>query len=65
MIQAGYRRVKKGRSVRTHPMRARRVRVGELIQMDGSPHDGFEGRGDLCTLRVFIKPGWQGRQRAR
>ena len=26
----------------------------ELIQIDGSPHDGFEGRGPRCTLIVFI-----------
>ena len=37
-----------------HPMRERRARFGELIQIDGSPHDWFEGRGDYCTLRVFI-----------
>jgi hypothetical protein len=29
-------------------------RFGELIQIDGSPHDGFEGRGPRCTLIVFI-----------
>ena len=54
MIQAGYRRAKKGSTVRTHPMRARRARFGELIQIDGSPHDWFEGRGDYFTLLVFI-----------
>ncbi len=35
-------------------MRDRRPRFGELIQIDGSPHDGFEGRGPRCTLIVFI-----------
>ena len=35
-------------------MRERRACLGELIQIDGSPHDGFEGRGEYCTLRVFI-----------
>ena len=25
-----------------------------MIQIDGSPHDGFEGRGECCTLLVFI-----------
>ncbi len=29
-------------------------RFGELIQIDGSPHDWFEGRGPRCTLIVFI-----------
>ena len=28
--------------------------MGELIQIDGSPHDWFEGRGRRCTLIVFI-----------
>ncbi len=35
-------------------MRERRPRFGELIQIDGSPHDWFEGRGPRCTLIVFI-----------
>jgi hypothetical protein len=35
-------------------MRERRARLGELIQIDGSPHDWFEGRGEYCTLLVFI-----------
>jgi len=25
-----------------------------MIQLDGSPHDWFEGRGQTCTLLVFI-----------
>jgi hypothetical protein len=35
-------------------LRERRPRFGELIQIDGSPHDWFEGRGPRCTLIVFI-----------
>jgi hypothetical protein len=35
-------------------MRDRRARLGEMIQIDGSPHDWFEGRSDACTLLVFI-----------
>ena len=54
MIKAGYWRPQKGGMVCAHPMRARRARFGELIQIDGSPHDWFEGRGDYCTLLVFI-----------
>ncbi len=38
----------------THPLRDRRPRRGEMIQIDGSPHDWFEGRGPRCTLIVFI-----------
>jgi transposase len=54
MMAAGYWKSKRGGSVRAHPMRERRARFGELIQIDGSPHDWFEGRGDYCTLLVFI-----------
>ena len=34
--------------------RERRASVGELIQLDGSDHDWFEGRGPRCALLVFI-----------
>ena len=34
--------------------RHRRACVGELVQMDGSPHDWFEGRAGKCTLLVLI-----------
>lgn len=44
MITAGYRKTKRGGIVCSHPMRERRARLGELIQIDGSPHDWFEGR---------------------
>lgn len=37
-----------------HQLRARRARRGELIQIDGSPFDWFEGRAPECTLLVFI-----------
>lgn len=32
----------------------RRDCLGELIQIDGSHHDGFEGRAPKCCLLVFI-----------
>jgi len=35
-------------------MRERRACFGELVQIDGSDHDWFEGRGPKCTLLVFI-----------
>jgi len=54
MITAGYWKAKRGGTVCAHPMRERRARFGELIQIDGSPHDWFEGRGEYCTLLVFI-----------
>jgi len=34
--------------------RARRAHVGELIQLDGSHHDWFEGRGPRCVLMAYI-----------
>lgn len=34
--------------------RARRACVGELIQVDGSLHDWFEGRGPKCWLIAFV-----------
>jgi transposase len=54
MIVAGYWHPKKGSKICTHPMRERRGQLGELIQIDGSPHDWFEGRSEKCTLLVFI-----------
>ena len=54
MIAAGYWLSKKGSKICTHPMRERRGQWGELIQIDGSPHDWFEGRSENCTLLVFI-----------
>ena len=42
------------RKVVTHQMRTRRPCFGELVQIDGSPHDWFEGRADSCVLLVFI-----------
>lgn len=37
-----------------HQSRERRDCFGELIQIDGSHHDWFEGRADKCCLIVFI-----------
>lgn len=37
-----------------HPLRHRRERLGELVQIDGSEHRWFEDRADPCTLLVFI-----------
>lgn len=46
--------VKHRNKARIHQMRERRSCFGELIQIDGSPHDWFEGRRDKCCLLVFI-----------
>jgi transposase len=53
-IDLGLARARRRRSARVHSPRERRPRFGELIQIDGSPHDWFEGRGPRCTLIVFI-----------
>lgn len=54
MLRAGLWRARRGAGARTHAMRERRARRGELIQIDGSPHDWFEGRAPRCCLLVFI-----------
>jgi len=54
MRAAGLWRARRRRCAPIHPMRERRPRRGELIQIDGSPHDWFEGRAPRCTLLVFI-----------
>ena len=53
-IDLGLWRPKTRRARRVFPLRERRPRFGELVQIDGSPHDWFEGRGPRCTLIVFI-----------
>ena len=40
--------------MRVHQSRPRRECVGDLVQIDGSPHDWFEGRGPACTLIVYV-----------
>ncbi|WP_152447468.1 ISNCY family transposase [Vibrio owensii] len=42
------------RKPRVYQPRYRRDCLGELIQIDGSHHDWFEGRADKCCLLVFI-----------
>jgi hypothetical protein len=53
-IRLGLHKPKRRRAKRLFQLRERRPRFGELIQIDGSPHDWFEGRGPRCTLIVFI-----------
>ncbi|OGN72967.1 MAG: hypothetical protein A2X25_10445 [Chloroflexi bacterium GWB2_49_20] len=54
MIAEGLWKPKKARKVTVHQMRERRACFGELVQIDGSPHDWFEGRAAKCNLLVFI-----------
>ncbi len=53
-IRLGVWKPKARRHKRVFQLRPRRPRFGELIQIDGSPHDWFEGRGPRCALIVFI-----------
>lgn len=54
MLTVGMWVVKRKSKVIIHQLRERRQQEGELIQIDGSPHDWFEGRAPYCNLLVFI-----------
>lgn len=54
MISVGLWIAKERKIVRLHQLRQRRSCLGELVQIDGSPHDWFEGRAKNCTLLVCI-----------
>ena len=54
MLEADLWKGRTRKKARIHQSRERRPRFGELIQIDGSHHDWFEGRGPKCCLLVFI-----------
>jgi hypothetical protein len=54
MIEEDLWKPRKLKKVVTHQLRERRACFGELVQIDGSPHDWFEGRAEACVLLVFI-----------
>jgi Homeodomain-like domain len=54
MIQNSIWEVRKAKKKVIHQMRERRSKYGELIQIDGSPHDWFEGKSPKCSLIVFV-----------
>jgi len=54
MIAEGLWKARKAKKVVVHQLRERRACFGELVQIDGSPHDWFEGRAERCSLLVFI-----------
>jgi len=54
MIEEDLWKPRKAKKVVIHQLRERRACFGELIQIDGSPHDWFEGRAEPCVLLVFI-----------
>ena len=53
-IEWGLWQPKSRKHKRAFQMRERRPCLGQLVQIDGSPHDWFEGRAVSCTLIVFI-----------
>ncbi len=54
MIQEGLWKARARKHVVIHTYRERRSCVGELIQLDGSPHPWFEDRAPKCTLIAYI-----------
>lgn len=54
MIQEKLWEAKARKNRKIYQRRVRRSRFGELLQGDGSRHDWFEGRGEECTLVIFI-----------
>ncbi len=54
MVESGFWQSKKRQSICVHQQRARRSCLGELVQIDGSPHAWFEDRGPSCCLLVFV-----------
>src|ERR1700677_2231437 len=54
MIAVGLWKDRRARMRPVHQPRSRRDCMGELIQIDGSEHWWFEGRGPQCTLLVYI-----------
>jgi hypothetical protein len=54
MVQEGLWQPRKHKNILHRAWRPRRACLGELTQLDGSPHDWFEGRGPVCTLLAYI-----------
>jgi len=54
MIEENLWKPRKVKKAVAHQLRERRACFGELVQIDGSPHDWFEGRVEACSLLVFI-----------
>ena len=54
MIAEGLWKHRRKGKLRLFQMRERRACFGELVQIDGSDYDWFEGRSQRCTLLVFV-----------
>ena len=54
MIEQGLWKGRSRKKARIHQSCERRPQFGELVQIDGSHHDWFEGRAPKCCLLVFV-----------
>ena len=54
MISRGLWKANRIRKKRVYQLRERRSCEGELVQIDGSPHDWFEGRSQKCSLLLGV-----------
>lgn len=54
MIKDGIWKVKAQKVAVKHFWRERKDCLGEMVQLDGSPHHWFENRAEPCTLIAFI-----------
>jgi transposase len=54
MMEEGWWKPRRAKKAPVYQMRERRACFGELVQIDGSDHDWFEGRAPRCTLLVYI-----------
>jgi transposase len=54
MIEEGHYQPKIKKKKATHPLRERRARRGELVQIDGCYHAWLEDRGDKACLILFV-----------
>lgn len=65
MIACGLWKAKRVRQRAIHSPRERRSALGELVQIDGSPHAWFERRAPKCCLIAFIDDASGGLMSAR
>ena len=54
MTESGLWTPRGARASILHQPRVRRACLGELVQIDGSRHDWFEGRAPHCALLVYV-----------
>ncbi|MEM7496162.1 MAG: transposase, partial [Myxococcota bacterium] len=54
MMDEGRWKGRKRKAPKLFHLRARRPQFGDLVQIDGSPHDWLEDRAPRCTLINFV-----------